>query len=598
VRSRDRLKLLLIDAILVLAGIYGAIVVRFANIQLDMKWVNEPRTLAYLALEALILTLYYQAGLYNRLPRYSGLQEAILIVTRTTLAVVPFMLVALLSGGAWLARSIIGLAWFLVIGMVGGTRAILRILSERKSLAGGPLRRVVIVGANDAGENTERELSRSQGYDVIGFVDPDPDKQGMTIRGTPIMGTLRELPSLVASRTVDEIVVTENRPALIQDIVSNCDLSKTALRVIPSVVSLMDGRIRVQLIRDVRIEDLLEREPIQLDMTALRSVVAGQTVMVTGAGGSIGSEICRQLAQLEPARLVLVGRGENSIYEVSLELKDVPYVPVIADIRDAIRMRKIFEKYRPRLVFHAAAHKHVPLMEANVTEAVSVNVLGTWLLMDLAHQLGVERFVLLSTDKAASPTSMMGASKRMAELLLRHRAQDSATRFTAVRFGNVLGSRGSVVPTFRRQIAEGGPVTITHPDMTRFFMTIPEAVQLVLQAATLAQGGEIYILDMGKPVRIVDLARNLIRLSGFEPDRDIIIKIDTTPRPGEKLTEELLNPNESSQPTRIAKLLGVQSAEPAPGAVVSEWLTQFETAVRNDDSQTLRSLLLEFTQLG
>ncbi|HEY4003190.1 MAG TPA: nucleoside-diphosphate sugar epimerase/dehydratase [Candidatus Xenobia bacterium] len=597
-RSRDRLKLLLIDAILVLAGIYGAIVVRFANIQLDMKWVNEPRTLAYLALEALILTLYYQAGLYNRLPRYSGLQEAILIVTRTTLAVVPFMLVALLSGGAWLARSIIGLAWFLVIGMVGGTRAILRILSERKSLAGGPLRRVVIVGANDAGENTERELSRSQGYDVIGFVDPDPDKQGMTIRGTPIMGTLRELPSLVASRTVDEIVVTENRPALIQDIVSNCDLSKTALRVIPSVVSLMDGRIRVQLIRDVRIEDLLEREPIQLDMTALRSVVAGQTVMVTGAGGSIGSEICRQLAQLEPARLVLVGRGENSIYEVSLELKDVPYVPVIADIRDAIRMRKIFEKYRPRLVFHAAAHKHVPLMEANVTEAVSVNVLGTWLLMDLAHQLGVERFVLLSTDKAASPTSMMGASKRMAELLLRHRAQDSATRFTAVRFGNVLGSRGSVVPTFRRQIAEGGPVTITHPDMTRFFMTIPEAVQLVLQAATLAQGGEIYILDMGKPVRIVDLARNLIRLSGFEPDRDIIIKIDTTPRPGEKLTEELLNPNESSQPTRIAKLLGVQSAEPAPGAVVSEWLTQFETAVRNDDSQTLRSLLLEFTQLG
>lgn len=586
-RRRDRFIALVADALLALFAIYAAIFIRFENLMVNDKWFDTLRTTSYFIVTAYLMVLFWTAGLYRRVPRYASTGELWLIVSRTSVAFGTAMTVALVTGGVVLSRSIMFISWLLTIMLVGGWRWTLRLWHERRS--GPPGRQVVIVGAGDAGEMVQRHVSRAPGYDVIGYVDEDPDKAGLTIHGATVLGTLDLLPAL----SPDVVVITEHKPSLVRRIVEQCDMAKTSVRLLPTASSIMDGRIQVNSIPEVRIEDLLERAPVNVDLEPVRHYIEGQMVMVTGAGGSIGSEICRQVARYKPANLVLVGRGENSIYEIALDLKDVRYTPVIADIRDRQRMSRIMEKLRPSVVFHAAAHKHVPLMESNVTEAVSVNVLGTHTLMELAEAHGTERFILLSTDKAVSPSSMMGASKRMAELLLKARAgRASRTRFSAVRFGNVLGSRGSVVPTFRRQIAQGGPVTITHPEMTRYFMTIPEAVALVLQAASIAHSGELFILDMGDPVRILDLARNMIRLSGFEPDKDITIQVLGT-RPGEKLTEELLNRNEQAMPTQIPKIMLVQ-APVVNLADVSEWLTQLETAVRMDDAQTLRALLTEF----
>ena len=338
--------------------------------------------------------------------------------------------------------------------------------------------------------------------------------------------------------------------------------------------------------REVQIEDLLDRDPIEGNLEAVKGYIQGKCVLVTGAGGSIGSEICRQVVKLGASRLILMGRGENSIHEIGIELRNAPIVQFIGNLRDKARMTKLFEQYRPQVVFHTAAHKHVPLMELSPAEAVANNVFGTQLLLDLAQQYKVEKLISISTDKAVNPTSVMGATKRMAELIL---ASRRVPGFAAVRFGNVLGSRGSVIPTFRKQIAKGGPVTVTDENMTRFFMTIPEAVGLVLQAGALAQGGEIYVLDMGKPMKIIDLARNLIRLSGFEPDVDIPIKIVGL-RPGEKLYEELTNTGEETEPTAMPKITKVTTEAPPagwPGAKLEELR---QAALLADDEAALRLL--------
>lgn len=559
------------DALLVLASLFLAVNLRFEG---DVPVTYEASRMIALDLAIVLANLvsYQLHGLYHKVWRYAGVHELLSISRAVTVSYLPFATWSFVTGGQACSRSIIVIAWLFNILLVGAIRFILRLSSEPLAMPRMPgARKVLIVGANDAGEAILRELARqpSQPWSCVGFVDEDARKVGTTIRGTRVVGTLDALPRLLPELGVDEVILGVPKPPEVRRLLSLCaSAPHVELKLVPSVSDVVQGRSRVSQIREVRIEDLLEREPVQVSLESVASCLRGRRVLVTGAGGSIGSEICRQMARLGPESLILLGRGENSIHEIAIELRSLSPVPlhtVIADVRDEARMRKIFHEHRPHVVFHAAAHKHVPLMEANPEEAMTVNVMGSRNLVELASEFGVERFILLSTDKAVNPTSLMGASKRLAELIALEAAArpGQATRFMAVRFGNVLGSRGSVIPTFRRQIELGGPVTVTDPDMTRFFMTIPEAVTLVIQAAALGEGGEIFILDMGEPVRILDLARNIIRLSGYEPESDIPIQV-LGPRPGEKMSEELLNTGEEATPTRVAKVRRVTSSGTRP----------------------------------
>ncbi|MBW3625757.1 MAG: polysaccharide biosynthesis protein, partial [Armatimonadetes bacterium] len=409
-------------------------------------------------------------------------------------------------------------------------------------------RQILIVGAERVGERIARDILQSMEWNLVGFVDYDPLKKGMRIHGRPVLGPLAMIPEILETHQIDDVLVAV--PGItgsqLSDIVRLCEQSSARLSIVPDIDQVVNGSLPKP--RELKLEDLLERDPIQLDTRQMRAFLSGERVLVTGAGGSIGSEICRQVAAMAPDTLILLGRGENSIHEAMLDLRSLPGItpiPVIASVEDPTRLRTVFEKYRPTVVFHAAAHKHVPYMEAHPEEAIKNNVFGTRNVVDLADEYGVKKFVLISTDKAVNPTSVMGASKRLAEMVIQAKARFSTTEYVAVRFGNVLGSRGSVVPTMQRQIEKGGPITVTHPEMTRYFMTIPEAVQLVLQAASMGRSGEVFVLDMGQPVKIIDLARNLIRLSGRVPDRDIAINIIGA-RPGEKLHEELMTNDEES----------------------------------------------------
>jgi FlaA1/EpsC-like NDP-sugar epimerase len=391
-------------------------------------------------------------------------------------------------------------------------------------------------------------------------VDDDPDKRSLRLCGLPVLGSLDEIPALIERYHVRELIIAmpEARGSVVRGVVKAARAAGVHTRTVPGVYEILSEQVSLSALREVGIQDLLRREPIQTDLDQVRSLATGETVLVTGAGGSIGSELCRQLARLEPAQIVLLGHGENSIFDILAELAEqfptVTAVPVIADVRDRERLRQVFAQYRPYSVFHAAAHKHVPLMEGNMAEAVTNNVLGTKNVAELAAEFWAEHLVLISTDKAVRPTNVMGATKRVAEQIVQEIAEAHERKFVAVRFGNVLGSRGSVVPTFLRQIHKGGPVTVTHPEMRRYFMTIPEAVQLVLQAGAIGRGGEVFVLDMGEPVKVLDLATDLIRLSGLEVGTDIEIRF-TGARPGEKLFEELFFDSESAIPTDHPKVL-------------------------------------------
>ena len=464
-----------------------------------------------------------------------------------------------------LPRSVIPLSILLGALLLFGVRAARRFLHARGCLLGKgradhAARRVVIVGAGEGGHLVVREMLRhpQAGLVPVAVVDDDRAKLGLTIDGVPVVGSLQQLPKVVRERVADEVVVAiaSADGALIRRVRALANEAKPSLpvRVIPGVYEVLSGNVRVSRLREVQIEDLLRRPPVPVDVAPVRDYVDGRTVLVTGAGGSIGSEIVRQLAQCAPERILLVGRGENSIYELERELERLQVrsltVPVIADVRDEHTLRALLMRERPQVVFHAAAHKHLPLMESNPTQAVFNNIGGTRTLLELALEFCVERFVNISTDKAVRPSSILGASKRIAELLVKNAAQRAGPdqAFVSVRFGNVLGSRGSVLPVFREQIRRGGPVTVTDPEMTRYFMTIPEACQLVLQAGALALNGSTYLLDMGQPVRIVTLAEDLIRLSGLRPFDDVEI-VFTGARPGEKLHEELLIDAEDALPT-------------------------------------------------
>ncbi|MBA3657927.1 MAG: polysaccharide biosynthesis protein [Gemmatimonadaceae bacterium] len=425
-----------------------------------------------------------------------------------------------------------------------------------------PGRPVLIVGAGDTGKQVVKELfSMPQlNFDPIGFVDDDTTKHNHTLCDLPILGGLDAISRIVEEHGVAELIIAmpSAHGSVVRKVVRAGLDSGIPTLTVPSLPEIISKRANSTSLREVEIHDLLRRDPVVTDLAAVAALATGQTILVTGAGGSIGSELCRQLARVAPARMVLLGHGENSIFDILTELgpafSDVTFVPVIADVRDRARIAKVFQTYTPYAVFHAAAHKHVPLMEDNPVEAVTNNIVGTRNVVDAAIASGVEQFVFISTDKAVRPTSVMGATKRVAEQIVQHAAMKHNRNFVSVRFGNVLGSRGSVVPTFLRQIRAGGPVTVTHPEMQRYFMTIPEAVQLVLQAGALGRGGEVFLLDMGEPVRIVDIATDLVRLSGLIVGQDIEIKF-TGMRPGEKLYEEMFFSGENVLRTEHPKVL-------------------------------------------
>ena len=461
-----------------------------------------------------------------------------------------------------ISQAIFILDMFATIVLLGGLRMAVRLYHEEfLAEQAGKMKRFLILGAGNAGEALLRELHRMpiEQYDVIGFIDDDPAKQGMNIHNIPVLGKVDRLSEICREKNIEEIAIAMPSATAkqLRRVVQICEGAKVRFRTVPSVADIASGKYRVSQIRDVDINDLLGRETVHLDLDIIEQYLKDKIILVTGAGGSIGSEMCRQVCQFAPKLLLLLEQAENALFFIERELhRSFPKVPMellICDITDKERVEQIFEKFRPQVVIHAAAHKHVPLMEINPGEAIKNNVIGTRTVADAADKYGVGSFVMISTDKAVNPTSIMGSSKRVAEMYIQDLNKTSATHFVTVRFGNVLGSNGSVVPIFKNQIASGGPVTVTHPEMKRYFMTIPEASQLVLQAAAMGKGGEIFVLDMGEPVKIVDLAKELITLSGFRPGEDIEI-IFTGIRPGEKLFEELSIKGEDMVPTRHAKI--------------------------------------------
>jgi FlaA1/EpsC-like NDP-sugar epimerase len=507
--------------------------------------------------------VFYQWGLFRGLWRYTGAADAVSIVLATTVSSLLLLAFLVVAFGTF-PRSVVAIEWLNALILVGGTRFAIRAFRpknpsdlQREKKAD----RILIVGAGDAGEMLIREIRQRHdaAYKVVGLLDDDDRKRGAHIHGVRVLGPTQDLALIAAQREVDEVIIAipSATGQQMRRIVDLCKTAGVRFKTIPGIDHLIDGRVTFSQLRNVAIEDLLGRDPVQLDMEAISATMQGHVVMVSGAGGSIGSEICRQVCRFSPAVLVLVERAENNLFHIHRELlalhPEVPLLPCVADVSDEPRMRELFEKHRPTVVFHAAAHKHVPMMEWNPGEAVKNNVLGTKTLAELSDRFGVERFVMISTDKAVNPTSVMGVSKRVAEIFVQALSERSRTKFVTVRFGNVLGSAGSVIPIFQEQIARGGPVTVTHPEMKRYFMTIPEASQLVLQAGTMGAGGEIFVLDMGEPVKIADLARDLITLSGLKPGEDIEIRF-TGIRPGEKLFEELSVDAEQAEKTRHPKI--------------------------------------------
>ena len=496
---------------------------------------------------------YYFFGLYRRLWIYASTSELRLITVAVTAASVVtggVMAILIVTGNVLpgMPRSALGIDWLLSLVLIGGSRFALRILAEQSMAkqADGKGKRALVVGAGDVGALVVRELLKSSPLNLtpVGFLDDDPGKQKHTIYGVTVIGKVDDLASLIDLHKVDVVILAiPSAPGqLVRRVNDVCRIKGIPSRTVPGVYELVGGKVSINRLREVDINDLLRREPVRVNDEVVGAALAGKRVLVTGAGGSIGRELCRQIARRSPAELVLLGHGENSIFEIFLELHadytDLQLSPVIADVRDLERLEQVMGKHQPQVVFHTAAHKHVPLMEVNVVEAITNNVIGTRNVVQASLDHNVQRFVLISTDKAVRPSSIYGATKRLAEMIVLNAARESQGAFTVVRFGNVLGSRGSIIPIFRQQIVNGGPVTITHPDMFRFFMTIPEAVYLVLQAASMENGGETFVLNMGEPIRVLSLAEDLIRLSGLEPHRDIEIAF-TGVRPGEKMTEEL-----------------------------------------------------------
>jgi FlaA1/EpsC-like NDP-sugar epimerase len=587
--------ILLSQAVLALFSYYGSFLLRF-----DFRLAAQEQRTLVLTLPIVLavkLAFFRRFGLLRGWWRYVGLSDAF-DLTKAALfsSALLYPICAYVLRIPGYPRSVLAIDFISTVLLVGGARCAVRAYTEtvQRSVAE---RNTLIVGAGRAGRGIARELNRDSqlGLKPVGFVDDDPSKRGIRIDGVQVLGPTADISQFIRKLSVECVLIAApSDGADVEQIIAKCREFRVEFKILPTLREHINGnKTSLSEVRSVQLDDLLGREPVNIDMKSIRLQLEGKVLLITGAGGSIGSELARQIASFGPRELVLVDRSENCLFKLGMELSaQIPeqsFVPVIADIQDVAVMRDVFTAYRPEVVFHAAAYKHVPMMENNCFQAVSNNVFGTYNVALLARQFGVQTFVMISSDKSVNPTNVMGVTKRVAELIMLG-LQHERTRFVAVRFGNVLGSNGSVVPTFQKQISAGGPVTVTHPDAKRYFMTIPEAVRLVLQASSMGQGGEIFVLDMGTPMKILDLARNLIRLSGFEPEKDIPI-VFTGLRPGEKLFEELTFLGENIRPTSHPKIRMLASGGVSNFVQVRKWLEELSTAAEARNVSALVSTL-------
>jgi FlaA1/EpsC-like NDP-sugar epimerase len=606
--------LALLDIVLLAALPFGLVALRFESLNPPEDVVLAAMAYVALAVPAR-LAIYWTCGAYSALWRYAGVVELKrLVFGAAASGVICFIIGAVVIKGTGMAEvrlpySTLVTEAIVSLAFIAGPRLALRAFAQSERRGGPSGKRVLIAGAGFAGQAILREMQIGRRLNLVpvGIVDDDADKQRQQLGGVPVLGMIADIGPLATKLGVDEVIIAMPGAggSVVRRVLQEAQAAGVPTRTVPGFYDLISGRVSVQALRKVEIQDLLRREPIKTDLSAVGKLVSDRVVVVTGAGGSIGSELCRQISDLRPSALVLIDHSENQTFEIDNELRarhpNLEIVPIIADIRDASRIHALFTALKPYAVFHAAAHKHVPLMESNLIEAVTNNIVGTRNVVDASLDSGVTHFVLISTDKAVRPTSVMGATKRIAEHIVQSAAAQENKHFVSVRFGNVLGSRGSVVPTFLRQIEDGGPVTVTHPDMKRYFMTIPEAVQLVLQAGALGTGGELFVLDMGGQIKIVDLARDLIRLSGLEEGRDIDIAY-TGIRPGEKLYEEVLFGDEDVRPTnhpKIVRAVAVPSDSALPSRIES--LVRFAMLSPNDRlgiRKMLRDIVPDFALDG
>lgn len=547
------------DTALIILSIYISYLLRFDFVIREVFVTTFPYV--FVLLTATIILCFNFFKIYKRIWQYTSLGDLIAIMKGVVAGAIGFYLIhngitSHFYPGIIVPRSIYPLTIITSFLLIGGSRVVWRLFRQNFGKKLPHQRKALIVGAGEAGVTVVKELKKEgSGLYPIAFIDDNLQKQNFEVVGVPVVGTRNDIPAIVEAYGIEQIIIAipAASRAVISEIINICKTTGCEIKIVPSLNDLINGKVTLSTLRKVSVEDLLGREPVKINLAEIAEYLRNEIVLITGAGGSIGSEISRQVAVMEPKQMILLDHSENSVYDIELELRkkypELNLSAIIADIKDIDRLKEVFGTHRPNVVFHAAAHKHVPLMEENPREAVENNVFGTRNVANCAHEYKTKRFVLISTDKAVNPTSVMGTTKRIAEMIIQDLNRVSDTIFAAVRFGNVLGSRGSVIPVFKKQIEEGGPVTVTHPDMIRYFMTIPEAVQLVIQAGALATGGEIFILDMGKPVKIDDLAHDLIRLSGLEPNKDIKV-VYTGIRPGEKLFEEILSKEEGATATR------------------------------------------------
>lgn len=551
--------LFFIDIIIIWFSIYSAYIFRF-SMSIPNMYVIQMIKYGIISMSLNVVVMGY-FGMYKKMWQYASVGELVAICKAIFFSWVVSYAATYIVLDRQVPLSVVVRTLETNILLMGGVRILWRVLKMQHNRNSDKRINTLIYGAGDCGALIARELMSPTmaGHQLIGFLDDEPQKINLTVLGMPVLGGRQSLPRVVEEKDIKEIIIAMPSvpKSAITEVANICVATGAKVKLIPAINDLIKGKISFSNVRDVDVEDLLGRDPVKTDLEGIASYVKNKVVLVTGAGGSIGSELCRQIAAFSPSKLLLLGHGENSIYNIQMELvrkfSSLSIEPIIADVQDNFRIDEVFQIYRPHVVFHAAAHKHVPLMEKNPAEAVKNNVFGTQNVADCADKYGTERFVLISSDKAVNPTSVMGATKRIAEMYVQSLNTQSRTKFASVRFGNVLGSRGSVIPLFKQQIAYGGPVTVTHKDMVRYFMTIPEAVQLVIQAGSMSNGGEIFILDMGEPVSILKLAEDLIRLSGYEPYEDIPITFSGI-REGEKLFEELLTEEEGATKTQHQRI--------------------------------------------
>jgi FlaA1/EpsC-like NDP-sugar epimerase len=601
---------LLADILITAASIVAAFALRLEGDRIS----DYVRSLYWMILISILIkpAIYYLFGLYRRLWAYASINELTLISTAVSVASAVFSAVMLTlyitrvntTRILNFPRAVLPIDWLLSLVSIGGLRFSIRLLAEgraaSKKSTPRKARNVLIIGAGSAGALVVREMQKNPqlGLHPIGYLDDDMAKQRHQIHGVSVVGRLTDLRRALDHRPVDEVIIAipSTGGKIVRLVTDICRLKGIPFRTMPGLFELIGGKVSVNRLREVDITDLLRREPARIQDQLIGSALSGKRVLVTGAGGSIGREICRQISRWGPQMLILLGHGENSIFEAMLELReDFPALPlqlVIADIRDKPRIQSVFADFRPQVVFHTAAHKHVPLMESNIEDAITNNIIGTKNIVQAANAIAAERLVLISTDKAVRPANVMGATKRIAEMVVLDAAHRTGHAYSVVRFGNVLGSRGSVVPLFKRQIAHGGPVTVTHPDMKRYFMTIPEAVHLVLQAAAMGQGGEVFMLNMGQQVRILDLAEDLIRLSGLEPGKDVEI-VFTGIRPGEKLSEDLWGDGMEYKKTAHPEIFRAEAEEAILPDDLDKLVEELHHLARDGESSAILHLLDE-----